>query len=372
MKPSPFSGSAVLRIACLDDVSALNALEQRCFNSDRLSKRRFRYYVDAGHAELVVACIADELVGYGLLLSRRGTLLTRLYSIAVDPERRGMGIAENLLRELEGRALARGKRVMRLEVAQGNAAAIRLYERLGFSPFGMYLEYYEDKSNALRMQKVLSFSSDTLRQDVYPWYRQTTEFTCGPAALMMAMTALKPQYSMNQLNELAIWRRATTIFMTSGHGGCHPIGLALAAKDAGFNAEVWLNQPVPLFLDGVRAAHKKSVLGAVENQFAQEAQTQGVRIVEEDWKVDRLEQALQQGAAVICLISTYAFDRRKAPHWVAITGADAHCLYLHDPDPELAESPPVEYQHIPVARDDFQRLANYGKRKIRAAVALYS
>jgi hypothetical protein len=70
----------------------------------------------------------------------------------------------------------------------------------------------------------------------------------------------------------------------------------------------------------------------------------------------------------LCLISTYAFDKKKIPHWVAVTGADTHCYYLHDPD--ASEGQVVEYQHIPVAREDFLRLASYGMRKIRTLVLL--
>ncbi|WP_372621833.1 peptidase C39 family protein, partial [Alteromonas stellipolaris] len=34
------------------------------------------------------------------------------------------------------------------------------------------------------------------------------------------------------------------------------------------------------------------------------------------------------------------------------------------------ESQRVEFQHIPVARDDFVRLASYGTRKVRTLVLL--
>ena len=304
---------------------------------------------------------------------RRGTQLTRLYSIAVLPEARGLGIAEKLIARLGEQALARGKRFMRLEVSADNKGAISLYQRLGFKQFGMYVDYYDDHSNALRMQKVL-VSSKAMSHAIYPWYQQTTEFTCGPSALMMAMCSLQNNYEMNQQKELAIWRTATTIFMTSGHGGCHPIGLALAAQLEGFTAEVLINQPLPLFVDGVRSEHKKHIVGQVEADFLLQAQKSNMAIATEEWRVDVIEQALDAGKAVVCLISTYAFDKKKAPHWVAITSYDEQCFYLHDPDADESdgenESQRVEFQHIPVARDDFVRLASYGTRKVRTLVLL--
>ncbi|WP_218312730.1 GNAT family N-acetyltransferase/peptidase C39 family protein [Alteromonas antoniana] len=357
-----------LREAIYNDLPLLLKIEQQCFATDRLSRRRMRFYIDAPHAVFVVAEKGTELVGYGLLLMRRGTQLTRLYSLAVLPEARGLGIAESVIGRLEECALARGKRFMRLEVSEQNLGAIRLYERLGFEQFGVYSHYYEDSSDALRMQKVLSSPDISHKGDVFPWYQQTTEFTCGPASLMMAMHHLEPDYEMSQTNELAIWRRATTIFMTSGHGGCHPVGLALAAMDAGFDVKVWCNREFPLFVDGVRSQHKKEIIQAVEAEFLSEAKARSLDIEYSDWSLASLAAEVQSGAQVICLISTYSFDKRKAPHWVALTDADEHCFYLHDPDAE--DEPPMEFQHIPVARDDFNRLASYGTRKVRTVVLL--
>lgn len=359
-----------VRSASAFDVAALWHIEQSCFAHDRLSRRRIRFYLDAPHAEMVVAENEQQVLGYALLLVRRGTQLTRLYSIAVLPEARGQQVALQLIAELTKRALARGKRFMRLEVSAGNQAAIRLYERLGFKQFGMYQDYYEDHSDAIRMQKVLVPSHPDGIAAQYPWYRQTTEFTCGPASLMMAMTQLRPGMLMEQTLELAIWRRATTIFMTSGHGGCHPLGLALAAQDHGFRTSVWVSPELPLFVEGVRNANKKAIVRVVEETFEQEARSKGIEVVTTEWREQDIADGLANGAAVICLISTYAFDKRKAPHWVVITGMDNTCYYLHDPDPE-DEVELVEFQHMPVARDDFMRLTSYGKRRVRAAVLLW-
>ncbi len=368
-----------LRVATQADLNALQFIEKTCFTTDRLSKSRFKFYIEAPHAELVVAEIqsainsgaskdsASGIVGYGLLLLRRGTQLTRLYSIAVLPSARGLGIAEHLINSLGERALSRGKRFMRLEVAVGNSGAIALYKKLGFSQFGMYTDYYDDHTDALRMQKVL-VPTRAAKPTVYPWYQQTTDFTCGPSALMMAMCALDNAYEMTQQKELALWRQATTIFMMSGHGGCHPVGLALAAHNEGFTARVVINQDVPLFVDGVRNAEKKAIVESVEAQFKKDAAEHDINVEIADWHTDMIDDALRAGSTVLCLISTYAFDKKKIPHWVAITSFDAHCYYLHDPD--ASEGQPIEYQHIPVAREDFMRLASYGTRKVRTLVLL--
>jgi ribosomal protein S18 acetylase RimI-like enzyme len=358
----------VFRKAELADLDQLCAIETQCFLSDRLSRRRLRFYLTATHADLWVGVFDNEIAGYGLLLSRRGTLLTRLYSLAILPHYRGRHIGRHLITQLSAAGVARGKRFMRLEVAEHNLSAIALYKSLGFTQFGIYSDYYDDKSAALRMQKLLkSHHLVAAKLKSYPWYQQTTEFTCGPASLMMAMAACVSEFVMSQTEELAIWRTATTIYMTSGHGGCHPLGLALAAWERGFDTQVYLNRPLPLFVDGVRNDHKKHIIAHVEQIFWQTAEARGIPVVIDEWRMDTLAQVLSGGGSVICLISSYSLDQKKAPHWVVITGVDHDCIYLHDPDPPKG-SDPWDSQHIPIALDDFMRMACYGKRKIRAAV----
>jgi ribosomal protein S18 acetylase RimI-like enzyme len=365
------TSNIVIREATLNDLSTLQHIEQRCFTSDRLSARRIKFYIEAKHAELFIASSLDgkEVFGYGLLLLRRGTQLTRLYSLAVLPEARGNGVAQTLIEKLGERAFSRGKRYMRLEVSADNHGAINLYRKLGFKDFGVYSDYYEDHTDAIRMQKVL-VSKNGRHLASYPWYQQTTAFTCGPSALMMAMQSLDSDYVMKQEEELSIWRMATTIFMMAGHGGCHPIGLALAAKERGFDAHVVINNALPLFTDGVRGEHKKSVVTLVESEFALQAEASNIRVDIGSWGVELIEQQLLSGCAVLCLISTYSLDKKKVPHWVTVTGFDEYCFYIHDPD--ASDEDILEFQHIPVAREDFMRLASYGKRKSSALVIIAS
>lgn len=128
----------------------------------------------------------------------------------------------------ETAALEGGRILVRLEVRRDNEAAIHLYTRSGYRRFGSIEDYYEDHGTALRFEKRLTPPGPMALAKV-PYYRQTLDFTCGPAALMMAMKALCPGLSLDRSLELRLWREATTIFMTSGHGGCGPYGLALAA-----------------------------------------------------------------------------------------------------------------------------------------------
>jgi len=74
----------------------------------------------------------------------RGSRLCELDSIAVDPEERRQGIAAALLRAVLAWAAAYEARRLVLEVRASNAAAIRLYEGLGFRTEGHRPRYYTD------------------------------------------------------------------------------------------------------------------------------------------------------------------------------------------------------------------------------------
>jgi ribosomal protein S18 acetylase RimI-like enzyme len=357
------------RLAKKEDLNALVDLENTCFQTDKLSSRSMKRWIQSEHAVLLLAEEQGEILAYGLVWCHRGTRLARLYSLAVNPSMRGKGLARELLSRLEVYSAKKGRLYMRLEVSKSNQAAITLYEQSGYRIFGEYSDYYDDHMDALRMQKQIRHSQIEAEQKTISWYQQTTEFTCGPASLMMAMHSQNPEIKMSQENELDIWREATTIFMTSGHGGCHPIGLALAANKRGFDASVFLNTQEPLFLEGVRSIKKKNIMRVVHDQFLDQALKQNVELIYEEISQTHLQSLLDQGYAVLMLISTYRLDGKKAPHWVMLTSMDELCLYVHDPDLDTQQQP-VDCQYLPIAKQDFDKMSAFGSGRLRTAVAI--
>lgn len=360
------------RSAQLTDLDALVALEERCFTSDRLSRRQFRWLLQKGHASLqLLVTEQGELAAYLLLLFHRGTSLTRIYSLAVDPQRQGQGLGKRLLEVAEELALQQGCSAIRLEVRPDNNAGIHLYQQAGYRQFGRYSDYYEDHAAALRFQKRLYKAPGGLVRQV-PYYQQTLPFTCGPASLMMAMKAQAADLDMNRSLELQLWREATSIFMTTGHGGCGPRGLALAAWHRGFRVELWINREGPLFIRGVRDATKKEVLSLVHQEFAAKlAATDVIEHLEELTQED-LYRVLEAGGIPLVLISSWRFSRQKSPHWVVVTAMDDQFIYLNDPEvDEEDQKSRVDTLQVPVARKDFSRMACFGQERLRTAVAVY-
>ncbi|MCX7099074.1 MAG: ribosomal protein S18-alanine N-acetyltransferase [Methylococcales bacterium] len=363
--------SAIIRQALSADLDGLVALENACFNCDRLSRRSFKHWLATDHRALLLAEIDQTVVGYILIIYHPGTRLARIYSIAVSQHYRGQGLAKQLMLAGEQAANDSGRLYLRLEVSVDNQPAIKLYESLGFQKFGIYRDYYQDHKDALRYQKRIRRYQDTLQYRSVHWLRQTTPFTCGPAALMMAMHGINRAYQPSREEEINLWREATTIYMTSGHGGCHPIGLALAAKRRGFGVEAWINQTSTLFIDGVRNEEKKQVVELVDTSFKRQAAEQDIPLHYANITQTELITAFKAGAIPLILISTFLMDRKKAPHWLVMSGFDDDCLYMHDSDPDDKRQSEIDCQFIPIAREDFDRMSCFGKNRLRTAVILW-
>lgn len=367
----PLPASPVIRPATVGDIDALLDLEARSFETDRLTRRNFQYLLTRAHA----ACLIAEdgkgnLLGYVLTLFRRGTSLARIYSLAVAAAARGQGVGQALLLAAEQAAIAEHAWLMRLEVRPDNHAATRLYAAAGYRPFGRYLDYYEDHSEAVRYQK-------RLRPDVVPpetrvpYYSQTTDFTCGPAALMMAMKALDPKIEMGPRLELQLWREATSIFMASGHGGCGPYGIALAAHRRGFKVDLYVSSAAPFFLDTVRSAEKKRVIQMVSDDFAEQIAETDIAVHQHALTLEEMTVALDTGALPIVLISLYRMYRENVPHWIVVHAQDERFIYAHDPlvDPDHLDLI-SDKANMPIPKREFEMMARFGRNDLRAAIVL--
>lgn len=356
-----------LRPAVPADLDALNRLENDCFSGDRISPRSMRRFLKRSSPIFRVAEQQGELLGYGLLLCHRGTSLARLYSLAVSPRAQGQGLGRQLLDALESAAEAAERRFIRLEVRTDNAAAIRLYQNGGYKIIGRRRGYYEDGGDALRLEKRLHPAH--AQPEGLPFYSQTTPFTCGPAALMMALHHHNKNRPLDRAEEVQLWREATTVYMTTGLGGTSPFGLAAAAARRGFEAAVWASHLDVPFLSSVRSAHKRELMTLVHQQFIRQCGELGVGLAERELRLEDVRRLLDDGWALLVLISTWRLNRNKAPHWVWLVSMDDDHAYLNDPDTdEDGDRRDVDNLFMPVRLDELDALTRYGQQRYRATV----
>lgn len=359
---------ARVRAATLADLEDLVRLENDAFWGDRLSRRQFRYLIARARGRTLVAEKGGELTGYVTVLFSRAIANARIYSIAVAARHRGKGIGDRLLSAAEDAAVANGCVSMRLEVRADNKNAIRLYRSRGYRPIDTVTDYYEDHERALRLEKPLARQRAPKLARV-PFYRQTLEFTCGPAALMMAMKALAPEMQFTRGLEIELWRESTTVFMTSGIGGCTPFGMALAALQRGFLVELYTTAGRSSFSDSVRDPEKKEVIRLVQEDFIQELRRRGAPIHRSAVPLAELVRRVDAGQIPVVLISSYRIYGEKAPHWVVVTGYDARFVYVHDPYVDAAEGETlIDSLNMPILHREFRRMTRYGRAGLKAVL----
>ncbi len=317
-----------VRPAQLSDIDALVRIENSSFATDRLSARSFRYLLSKANAlTLVVPDATHGPIGYVMVLFNRGTSLARLYSIAVHPEMRGKGLGEQLLQAAEAGAREHDAACMRLEVRADDPHAQSFYRSHGYRQFAVHHHYYEDRADALRMEKSLALRPDPSLARV-PYYAQSLDFTCGPAAALMAMRALSVKIVVDQMSDTGI-----------------------------------------LFIDSVRSPKKRDVIRLVQEDFRRQLVEAGIPTTFRPLAAETMREKFEAGGIPLVLISSYRFDREKQPHWVVVTGFDEKYVYLHDPNvDEDLDKTATDCMQIPVLQSDFTKMARYGRSQLKAAL----
>ena len=123
-----------------EDIPEVAELERQVFSAP-WSEAGFLSSLRSPDTLYLVVRQEGRLVGYCGFL--RSFDEADVMNVAVAPEFRNAGIGQRMLRELMSRGRARGVLRYTLEVRQSNAAAIHLYEKLGFAAVGVRKDFYE-------------------------------------------------------------------------------------------------------------------------------------------------------------------------------------------------------------------------------------
>jgi ribosomal-protein-alanine N-acetyltransferase len=128
-----------VRRLAYSDLPSVISIERRSFPSP-WSLAMFVLELSKPSGICLAATDGEELLGY--LICSRYDRVWHLMNVAVEPERRRLGIASRLIAQLletSGSELP-----MTLEVRVSNREAIAMYEGLGFRSAGVRPRYYQD------------------------------------------------------------------------------------------------------------------------------------------------------------------------------------------------------------------------------------
>lgn len=132
-------------------ISQIAELEKICF-SDPWSEKSIASELQNALSLWIVAMDDETVAGYVGSQSVMGW--SDMMNIAVSPSYRRQGIGARLVEELISRLREKKNNCLTLEVRVSNAAAISLYEKLGFETVGRRPNYYHNpKEDALILRK---------------------------------------------------------------------------------------------------------------------------------------------------------------------------------------------------------------------------
>jgi ribosomal-protein-alanine N-acetyltransferase len=100
----------------------------------------FRVCLNVGYSAWVVSSPGEEVLAYAVMSMAVGE--AHVLNLCVEPAYHQQGLGRFLMTHLQAVARAAGMEIMLLEVRKSNAAALALYQGLGFHRLGVRKAYY--------------------------------------------------------------------------------------------------------------------------------------------------------------------------------------------------------------------------------------
>ena len=169
-----------------------------------------------------------------------------------------------------------------------------------------------------------------------PYYHQSSEFSCGPACVLMVMKHFEPRLEFGRPLEFEIWRQCNMI----GIKGADPYGLSIPLIDAGYEVRLltqrrrvidpalWSRRllrhfsadEIELSLFGMQQNMKRAMRRHLPVTFKRPTIGDVVRCVREDF-------------VPIALVHMGVVHSLNIPHWVVVTDTDENSVVFNDPYP---------------------------------------
>lgn len=195
-----------------------------------------------------------------------------------------------------------------------------------------------------------------------PYYRQTTDFSCGPVSLLMAEAHWLGAGSMTRDRERQIWRRATRFT------GCGAWALALQVDHDEFALEAYDTEFLAPQVTPMEPRDARAFANEEDIRLVAEA---GIAMNERLFDVTEIVDAVERGARVLVLIDERRFHGEEIPHWVVVHSHRDGVVLLNDPWVEGARGESwVDSLDIPVSVDELDQMAWWGDPRYRSILVL--
>ncbi len=186
-----------------------------------------------------------------------------------------------------------------------------------------------------------------------PYYAQSSEFSCGPACVLMVMKHFDPRLEIGRELEFEVWRQCNMI----GIKGADPYGLSVPLIDAGYEVRLitenrrtvdykpWRRRLLRHFSS---EEIELSLFGMRENR--QRAISRDLPVTYKRPVVADLIRGVREGLVPIALVHMGIIHSLNIPHWIVVTDADEQYVVFNDPYPPKGHKglrlPHVKFQKI--------------------------
>ena len=147
----------VIEDASLRMLKDLHDIEKQSFKEEAFSKHQIALLLSDYNAISLVAKVDGEIAGFaiGRIDLDQSRLVGHIMTLDVAPAYRRKGVAAKLMIEIESILKQRNASECVLEVREDNAAALSLYEKLGYIRTSR-LDYYYGRAHGLYLKKLLA------------------------------------------------------------------------------------------------------------------------------------------------------------------------------------------------------------------------
>ncbi|MGM1017289.1 MAG: peptidase C39 family protein [Actinomycetota bacterium] len=204
--------------------------------------------------------------------------------------------------------------------------------------------------------------------DEPPYYRQTTDFTCGAVVALMAQTqaGVVPVSSFDRAAELALWRGATNF------PACEPVGLGVAVQrmwpESDVGVAIDTDRPVML---GHLAQPEQEWRAVLQRSSRDEARELGVPVSADHMPIAEIRGAIESGDRVLLLISLATMQGFDVPHWVLCHAVTPGALVIEDPWSGATTGDTwVDAHLLPISDDALDAMSVLDDQRFRGVVRI--
>ena len=186
-----------------------------------------------------------------------------------------------------------------------------------------------------------------------PYYAQSSDFTCGPACILMVMKQFDRRMRLSRALEFEVWRQCNMI----GVRGADPYGLSVPLIDAGydvrlmtayqriFESNIWKRRLAKRFS---REEIDLCLFGIRQNRLR--ALSRGLRVEYKQPSVLDLGRYMRFGFVPVALVHMGVVHSLDIPHWVVVGSVDNESVVFNDPYPpkggKAIRLPHIKFQKI--------------------------